>query len=547
MFFDGHSVVFLTGVGSNDNAPMPATTGQMLALYGTVDSLHFAPEFGAARPGAVVSTAILDTPQSTSPPAEPSVHEWWRPLSGVTQLGWRDLWLGSLIIGLEIVYRSGPVGAAPPLAAPEGVDLQADAEGQAAAPAPLPTPATALETSPAADPHDGSEAQPGPSLPSSLAFEGGYTAVSFTSAADDPNTRTHHHGASTSPLLLDAKALPVMTFSATLNVDPSAPVVGAASGPATPVIVVGTAGNDVLIGGSGNDILIGGAGNDVLDGGAGADLMLGGSGNDTFVVDNSGDRVVEAAHEGVDTVLIATASTAAQSGSETTGPAVFQLEDNVENAMSLATMALRIVGNEGSNVLIGSGQGDDIQGGGGNDYIFADLESAIAAVALLPRDTAPVAEALDLTKAAITVLVAQPIDQADLVKQAEQALDVLLHGSGKAEDRLMAVASTLSGGSGNDVIGGSGGNDLLHGGLGHDVFVFRTDFGHDVIDDFGSSAGNFDMIFFAGDQFKDLRDVTAHMSQVGDDVLILANDTSSLLIKNIDKFDLATNDHFVFL
>jgi Ca2+-binding RTX toxin-like protein len=45
---------------------------------------------------------------------------------------------------------------------------------------------------------------------------------------------------------------------------------------------------------AGNTIL-GNAGNNILDGGAGADRMEGGLGNDTYIVDNAGDLVVEAA------------------------------------------------------------------------------------------------------------------------------------------------------------------------------------------------------------------------------------------------------------
>ena len=65
--------------------------------------------------------------------------------------------------------------------------------------------------------------------------------------------------------------------------------------------VFGEAGNDTLAGGFAGDTLSGGLGADLLNGGLGS--MNGGVGNDVYNIDNAGDRVIEGAFAGIDTIV----------------------------------------------------------------------------------------------------------------------------------------------------------------------------------------------------------------------------------------------------
>ena len=200
---------------------------------------------------------------------------------------------------------------------------------------------------------------------------------------------------------------------------------------------------DTLYGGNGNDSLYGGDGSDYLDGGAGNDSMDGGAGDDTYVVNATGDRVVEGLDGGIDTVR--TALTA------------FTLGANVENLVLTATAAATGTGNEldntitggaGANKLFGLDGFDFLFGGGGNDSLYGGTGN----------------------------------DQIDGGIGNDSMLggtgdDLILGGTGN--DRLDGEdgADTLSGGIGNDVLLGRAGDDVLDGGDGADTL--NGGLGHD--------------------------------------------------------------------
>jgi Ca2+-binding RTX toxin-like protein len=112
-----------------------------------------------------------------------------------------------------------------------------------------------------------------------------------------------------------------------------------------------------------NNSLTGNSAANVLDGGGGNDTMAGAGGNDTYMVDSTGDRVVEAANAGIDTVI---------------STIDYKLTANVENLTLVGTAPLRgtgnslsnvIIGNDGNNVIDGASGSDTLDGGAGNDVI----------------------------------------------------------------------------------------------------------------------------------------------------------------------------------
>jgi serralysin len=113
--------------------------------------------------------------------------------------------------------------------------------------------------------------------------------------------------------------------------------------------------------------LVGNVANNVLDGKSGADTMSGGKGNDTYVLDNAGDVVIEAAGGGTDLVK--------SSVSWTMGANVDKVALIGSANISAAgnTLNNTMLGNTGNNSLNGGAGNDAIGGGNGNDKLYGGL------------------------------------------------------------------------------------------------------------------------------------------------------------------------------
>ncbi len=179
----------------------------------------------------------------------------------------------------------------------------------------------------------------------------------------------------------------------------------------------GSSGHDALNGGAGADQLSGGSGNDTLNGGSGADAMAGGTGHDTYVVENDGDVVTEAAGEGTDTVH---------------SSITYTLTDDVENLTLTGSADIDGTGNELDNIINGNSGANVLDGLAGNDTLNGNAGN-----------------------------------------------DTLLGGEGHDTLRGHSGSDRIEGGSGNDTLDGGYGADTMAGGTGDDTYV--VDNGSDAV------------------------------------------------------------------
>lgn len=236
--------------------------------------------------------------------------------------------------------------------------------------------------------------------------------------------------------------------------------------------VSGGAGNDTLSGGAGSDqlngdegadILFGGDGFDSLDGGLGADTLKGGLDNDWYVVDNLGDKVIELANQGTDTV---------------SSSINYSLGANLENLFLSGSVAVTATGNELSNRLFGNalnnqllgnagddwldgGVGQDTMVGGiGNDAYFVD-DVADVVVELANQGTDSVTSIVNYTLGANTENLTLLDAIAAQMAKGNNLANVILGNS---------LNNTLYGYEGNDQLNGAFGADTMVGGQGNDIY-----------------------------------------------------------------------------
>ncbi|MBQ5964149.1 VCBS domain-containing protein [Massilia sp. ZL223] len=255
-------------------------------------------------------------------------------------------------------------------------------------------------------------------------------------------------------------------------------------------ILSGLAGNDTLNGGAGDDTLLGGEGLDLLDGGTGSDAMAGGSGDDTYIVDNTGDTVLEQAGEGAD---------------EVKASVDYSLAANVENLTLTGVRSTSGTGNELDNKIVGNGGSNDLFGGAGNDTLVDNLgndrldggsgadtmqggagsdtyvvdDAGDRVVEALNGGTDTVESSVDHTLAAnVENLVLTGTE--DLNGYGNALNNIITGNSGNNTASAGAGNDTVNAGAGNDAIAGGDGNDELNGEAGDDQL--QGDAGNDTLD-----------------------------------------------------------------
>lgn len=227
-----------------------------------------------------------------------------------------------------------------------------------------------------------------------------------------------------------------------------------------------------------DNVLAGNSGGNRLDGGSGADVLVGGHGDDTYVVDQTGDQVIELADEGVDTME---------------SSINYVLGATLENLTLLGSADLEATGNAGANVIRGNLGNNHLDGAAGADTLYGgEGDDLYVVVSASDRVYEYVGEGIDTVERVFETNLVLDNNVENLILGSG-----ITTGNGNALDNTItgsASANSLGGWDGGDVLFGLDGDDNLFGGTGADILYGGNgaDYldGGESIDHLEGSAGN---------------------------------------------------------
>ena len=196
-----------------------------------------------------------------------------------------------------------------------------------------------------------------------------------------------------------------------------------------------------------NNTLVGNSAANILDGVGGTDVMNGGAGNDTYLVDQTGDTVIEVAGGGTDTVL--SSATFALSRS-------YEIENLTLTGYSAVNaygnhLANVLTGNDNNNILNGSTGADVMAGKGNNDIYFVDNQSDVV--------IEEANGAVDTIHTSVSYVLPDHVENIGMV--GEEALN--LTGNN--------LSNRLFGNSADNILDGAAGADYMTGRGGNDTYI----------------------------------------------------------------------------